>query len=343
MSGEALMLDGVTRFYGGRAVVNSVSLAVPGGKVTAMLGASGSGKSTLLRLIAGLERVDAGAISIGGAPLSGPGIHVAPEARRIGMVFQDFALFPHLDAAANVAFGLTQTDKAERRRVALAWLARVGLERRAGAFPHQLSGGEQQRVALARALAPQPRAILLDEPFSGLDPALRGELRETALTAIAEAGATAVFVTHDSDEALYVADHLAVMNAGRLVQAGPPREIYERPSGLDAAAALGPVNRLEPLVVAGGRVETPFGPALAPGVADGVRVRLVARPEAVMLTPGSAAEVLQRRPQGGHDIVRVAAGGVVWSGVCRAANGPQPGGRTGITLAAAGVFVFPLE
>ncbi|HRO04566.1 MAG TPA: ABC transporter ATP-binding protein, partial [Terricaulis sp.] len=170
---SSVTLSKVRRIYDGKPVVNEVSLTAPEAQVLALLGASGSGKSTLLRLIAGLENVDGGEIRLGDEIVSTPRRTLPAEARRVGMVFQDYSLFPHLSAAANVAFGLERLPRAEREAQALSWLDRIGLQARAHAFPHELSGGEQQRVALARALAPTPRAVLLDEPFSGLDPVLR--------------------------------------------------------------------------------------------------------------------------------------------------------------------------
>jgi iron(III) transport system ATP-binding protein len=172
---SAVTLTNVRRAYNGAWALDDVSLTAPDGKVLALLGPSGSGKSTILRLIAGLEQVDAGEVHIGGERASAPGQTLPAEQRRIGMVFQDYSLFPHLSAAANVAFGLGALSRQEREAQALAWLDRVGLKHRAAAYPHELSGGEQQRIALARALAPKPRAILLDEPFSGLDPVQRAE------------------------------------------------------------------------------------------------------------------------------------------------------------------------
>jgi iron(III) transport system ATP-binding protein len=303
----AVFLKGVRRDYDGAPALDDVTLSAPKGQVLALLGASGSGKSTILRLIAGLEPVDAGEIRFGDELVSAPGRTTPTEARRVGMVFQDYSLFPHLNAAANVAFGLERGARGE----ALAWLDRVGLAKRADAFPHELSGGEQQRVALARALAPKPRAILLDEPFSGLDPVLRAELRETTLDAIREAGATAVFVTHDAEEALLVADRLAILKQGRLLQEAAPREAYDHPANADAAAALGPVNLFDGRVE-GGAVATPFGRVAAPGLSEGAAARVVVRIEAMDLTPGSAARVRDRRPHGAHDLVRLEAQGLVW-------------------------------
>ncbi|MCR6643798.1 MAG: ABC transporter ATP-binding protein [Terricaulis sp.] len=251
---SSVTLKNLRRVYDGKAVVDDVSLTAPEGKVLALLGASGSGKSTILRLIAGLEAVDGGEIWLGDE-IASTRKRTAPAERpsRVGMVFQDYSLFPHLSAAANVAFGLTHLPRAAREALALEWLGRVGLGARGNAFPHELSGGEQQRVALARALAPKPRAVLLDEPFSGLDPALRDELRETTVQALAETGTTALFVTHDAEEALMVADRLAILKGGRLLQEAAPREAYDKPASLAAAAALGPIN------VFRGRVEKQRG------------------------------------------------------------------------------------
>ena len=194
--------------------VSEASLTLDPGKVTALLGGSGAGKSTLLRLFAGLEPVDAGEIRLSETVLSSTNKTVPAEKRRIGLVFQDFALFPHMTALQNVRFGLKRLPRPERTPVAENWLNRLGLQARINAYPHELSGGEQQRVAIARALAPKPIAILLDEPFSGLDPALREGVREIALSAVREAGIPALLVTHDANEAMAYADYLAV-NARR--------------------------------------------------------------------------------------------------------------------------------
>ena len=330
-------LENVRRVFGETRAVDDVTLIAPAGKVTALLGASGSGKSTLLRMVAGLEPVDAGRVLIGGDVVSTPGAMLPAEQRRVGLVFQDFALFPHMTAGANVAFGLREDDKAARLTEAKSWLARVGLGTRADAYPHELSGGEQQRVALARALAPRPRAVLLDEPFSGLDPMLRATLRDATLAAIAAIGATALFVTHDADEAMYVADRIAILKNGKLVQDGEPRAVYAHPVSPEAAAALGPVNQFDG-VVRGGVLTTPFGGVRAT-LADGP-ARGVVRAEALRLTPGAAARVVDRRPQGAFDIVRVAIGDVEWRALAPAGDGPQAGETTDVLIAENGAFVF---
>jgi len=335
---SSVTLSHVRRVYAGAAALDDVSLSAPEAKVLALLGPSGSGKSTVLRLIAGLEPVDAGEVRIGADVVSAPGRTVPAEARRVGMVFQDYALFPHLTAAANVAFGLDKLGRAEREAQALRWLDRVGLKRRAHAYPHELSGGEQQRVALARALAPKPRAVLLDEPFSGLDPVQRAELRDASLAALAETGTTTLFVTHDAEEALLVADRLAILKAGKLLQEGAPREAYDHPASIDAAAALGPINVFDGRAE-NGVIVTPFGAIAAPGLNSGAPARAAVRAEALALTPGARARVVDLRPHGAHDLVRVEAKGVVWRALVPA-RAPL-GENVDVQIQPAGAFAFP--
>ncbi len=337
MSGAAIALTRVTRAYDGRRVVDDATLTAPAGRILALLGPSGSGKSTILRIIAGLEPIDAGEVRLGGAIVSSPGATAPPETRRIGLVFQDYALFPHLDATHNVAFGLDALPREARIAAARAWLQRVGLGARAHAYPHELSGGEQQRVALARALAPSPRAILLDEPFSGLDPALRAELRQITLDAIAETGATGIFVTHHADEALLVADRLAILKNGRVLQESDARAAYDSPVSAEAAAALGPVNIVD-AVVENGHASTPFGVASVSGHANGAHVQIVVRAEALRLGEGGDAQLIDRRPQGAFDLVRVRAGDSIWNALV-APRMPLPD-RLRTSLDPAGTFVF---
>ncbi|HYD86117.1 MAG TPA: ABC transporter ATP-binding protein [Vitreimonas sp.] len=333
-------LSRVRRSYGGVRALDDVSLTAPEAQVLALLGPSGSGKSTILRLIAGLEPVDAGEIRIGDEVMSSSARAVATEERRVGMVFQDYSLFPHLTAGANVAFGLNKLGRAERETTALKWLDRVGLKHRAGSYPHELSGGEQQRVALARALAPAPRAVLLDEPFSGLDPVLRAELRDATLATLMEARTTTLFVTHDAEDALQVADRLAIMKAGKLLQESAPRQAYDAPTSIDAAAALGPINVFE------GRVEhgamaTPFGAIKAAHLPEGACARAAVRAEALRLIPGDGARVLSVRPHGAHDVVRIGSGGVVW----RALAPPRSalGETVSVEIQPAGAFAFSVS
>jgi iron(III) transport system ATP-binding protein len=258
MSDKRLEARGISRAFGGLKAVENVSLSIEAGQIVALLGRSGSGKSTLLRLFAGLEGLDAGEIWASGQLVSSPLFNVPPEQRGLGMVFQDYALFPHLTALGNVGFGVQRLGKTKARNISMEWLGRVGLTDRADYYPHQLSGGEQQRVALARALAPGPRAVLMDEPFSGLDPHLRVALQRNMLAALREAGVAALIVSHDTEEALGIADHVAIMDQGRIIQAGTPRDVYRQPVSLEAARALGPVWSVAAHAV-GGKAQTPFG------------------------------------------------------------------------------------
>jgi len=263
-----LTVEAVSRAYGSRRAVVEADLTLEAGKITCLLGPSGSGKSTLLRLIAGLEPVDAGVIRAGDQILSRPGHTVAPERRGTGLVFQDYALFPHLTVLDNVRFGLTALPRGEQRARAMAALERVGLADRARDWPHALSGGEQQRVALARSLVREPAAILLDEPFSGLDAHLKAGVRDDLTAALRAEGAAVLIVTHDAAEALMIADRLVLMDAGRVIQSGEPAECFERPASLAAARLLGEINAV-PVTVGRGAAETPWGAAPAPGLDDG--------------------------------------------------------------------------
>lgn len=334
---SSVRLSSVSRTYGDVRVLDDVTLTAAEGEVLALLGPSGSGKSTILRLIAGLETVDAGEIRLGDELVSTAMRTLAPEVRRVGMVFQDYSLFPHLSAGANVAFGLDRLPRAERDQIAQAWLDRVGLGARTHAYPHELSGGEQQRVALARALAPKPRAILLDEPFSGLDPTLRGELREVTLAALAETRTTALFVTHDAEEALLVADQLAILKAGRLLQAAAPRDAYDHPASADAAAALGPVNFYDGYAE-NGAVSTPFGPVAA-ALPEGAKARVAVRAEAIVLSAGGNVRVRDVRPHGANDLVRIESDGVEWRVLAPARSVASD--TVNVQIQLAGAFSFP--
>jgi len=272
-----LEIKGVTRAYGGKPVVADVSLTLAAGQVTCLLGPSGCGKSTSLRIIAGVERADAGEVWIDGQQMAGPGLHLPPEQRGIGMMFQDFALFPHLTVAANVGFGLTGDRTAKASRVG-ELLERVNLTGFAAKHPHQLSGGEQQRVALARALAPRPKVMLMDEPFSGLDNRLRDGIRDTTLQILKEEGTGVVLVTHEPDEAMRMADEIALMRGGRIVQRGAPYNVYNAPVDKAAAAFFSDINVIRG-DSKGALMETPFGAFLTPGHLDGGAVDIVIRPQ----------------------------------------------------------------
>jgi iron(III) transport system ATP-binding protein len=281
--------------------VDGVELNVPRGEICTLLGPSGCGKTTALRLIAGLERPDAGAIELFGRVLSGNGSFVAPEKRRISMVFQDYALFPHYDVARNVGYGLGRRPDPARVSEVLDLVGMGGMERRP---VHDLSGGQQQRVALARALAPTPELILLDEPFSNLDAGLRERLREDVREILAKAGVTALFVTHDQEEALSVADTVAVMNRGALEQVGTPEEVYSRPATPWVARFLGDIEVLHG-EARDGTASCELGALPAPGSADGpVEVRV--RPESLAVGTGSgpdrgASAIVVSRRFYGHD------------------------------------------
>lgn len=276
-----LEIRNLVRVFDGQRVVDDVSLSIRAGQVTCLLGPSGCGKSTTLRMIAGVEMQDSGEIHVDGKLICDTVFRVPPERREIGLMFQDFALFPHLSVAGNVAFGLKGSREEKRARVE-ELLARVSLSRHIDSFPHQLSGGEQQRVALARALAPRPRIMLMDEPFSGLDNRLRDGIRDDTLALLKEEDAAVLLVTHEPEEAMRMADEIALMRDGRIVQQGAPYNVYTRPVDKAAVAFFSDVNTLK-AQVNGALAATPFGQFLAPGVPDGTDVDIVFRPQHVKL------------------------------------------------------------
>jgi iron(III) transport system ATP-binding protein len=298
----AIVLEGVSKSFGATHAVREVSLDIEHGELMAVLGPSGCGKTTLLRLIAGFEAPDGGSVAVGEETVAGPGTLVPPEKRRVGMVFQDFALFPHLTVEANIAFGLTRRPREEREELTRRTLELVGLQHKTGRHPHELSGGERQRVALARALAPEPEVVLLDEPFSSLDATLRADLRREVELILRDAEATALLVTHDQEEALSLADRLAVMREGRIVQVGAPEEVYGRPASRWAAQFVGEVNVLAG-VARGDGVETELGRFDLRAPATGT-VHVAVRPEQLELTArhDGNAEVVSREFRG-HDVL----------------------------------------
>lgn len=276
-----LEIRNLRRSFEGRAVVDDVSLSIMPGQVTCLLGPSGCGKSTTLRMIAGVEMQDSGTIHVDGNLICDTVFRVPPERREIGLMFQDFALFPHLSVAGNVAYGLRGT-KAENRARVVELLERVDLGRFIDGYPHQLSGGEQQRVALARALAPKPRIMLMDEPFSGLDNRLRDGIRDETLSILKEEDTAVLLVTHEPDEAMRMADEIALMRDGRIVQQGAPYNVYTRPLDRAAVSFFSDANVLR-AEVSGALAHTPFGRFLAPGVPDGTAVDIVFRPQHVRI------------------------------------------------------------
>jgi iron(III) transport system ATP-binding protein len=287
---DALTLEQVSHAYGAVEAVRDVSLALAPGELVCLLGPSGCGKTTVLRVTAGLEELQKGRVLIDGRVVADGRLQEAPEARNVGLMFQDYALFPHLSAADNVEFGLRRLASADRRARAAEALKQVGMGGQAKAFPHTLSGGQQQRVALARALAPEPHIMLLDEPFSGLDVRLRNQVRDDALHVLKSSGAATLMVTHDPEEAMFMADRIAVMRDGRILQVGPPADLYYAPTDAFVAGFFGDINRLQARV-ANGRVATVLGEVEASGFADGLEVEVLIRPEALTLRPASSGEL----------------------------------------------------
>ncbi|MGW2205470.1 ABC transporter ATP-binding protein [Streptomyces sp. NPDC001774] len=334
-----LQVSGVVKAYGpGATVLDGLDLAVQGGHLAAVLGPSGCGKTTLLRVIAGFLRADAGTVTVAGRTLAGPGVHLPPERRRIGIVPQEGALFPHLSVARNVAFGLTGAERGARAKRVGEMLELVGLGGYGDRMPHELSGGQQQRIALARALAPEPHVVLLDEPFSALDSGLRGAVRAEVRAVLRDSGATAVLVTHDQQEALSTADVVAVVRDGRVAQCATPEELYQRPADPWVASFVG-----DAVFVTGTADEntatTPLGRIPLVAAPGGLRDGLVLlRPEQFHLTgPDQATAqgtVTNVRFYGHDSMVTVSVDGLDQQIDVRA-PGPlqvRQGGRIGIRV-----------
>ena len=284
----AVTCRGLIKQFGSVRAVDGMDLVVPEGGITALLGPSGCGKTTALRMIAGFERPDVGSIHLHDTVVSSDDTHVRPEHRRVGMVFQDYALFPHLTVQENVEYGLAHLPRDERRRRAGEALDLVDLAPQRDRLPAQLSGGQQQRVALARALAPSPEVILLDEPFSNLDAALRVQVREEVRQILLAAEATAIVVTHDQEEALSLADQVAVMEGGRVHQVAPPRTLYTRPATAFVARFVGDADLVPCEVTHGGRrVATPLGALDIVEPVHSARAEVVVRPESLRLIPAA--------------------------------------------------------
>ncbi len=311
-----------TRAYGGKRAVDHVDLSLAAGRITCLLGPSGCGKSTLLRLIAGLEPLDGGRILANGRDIT----HLPPEQRDMGLVFQDYALFPHLRVDDNVGFGLGGLPIVERRARVADLLGRIRLGERGRAFPGELSGGEQQRVALVRALARRPHTVLLDEPFSGLDSHLKSEVREATLAVLRETDAAVLIVTHDAEEAMQMADELALMIDGRILQRGTPQACYLNPVSLEAARLLGEAQVI-PAQVSAGVAQTAFGAVPAPGHPDG-GTQVMLRPNALVPGPGVEADVSDVRFVGQAWRATLTTGGIS----TQARLSHQPGSRLSVSL-----------
>ena len=294
-----IRLEQVSKRFASACAVESADLVVERGEFLALLGPSGCGKTTLLRLVAGFEEPDSGCIEIDGMAVAGGGAWAPPDRRRVGMVFQDYALFPHLTVSANAGFGLPRGERIARVAEVLEL---VGLSGYGDRYPHELSGGEQQRVALARAIAPRPSIILLDEPWSNIDPLLRASMREELAAILRAIGVTVVLVTHEREEAFSLADRIALMNGGRIIQAGAAEQIYYEPSTRWAAEFVGAANFL-PGRIAGGLVETALGVFPVRGANGHLDVEALVRPELLELRLDAAGlgEVVAREFRG-HDV-----------------------------------------
>ncbi|WP_422671203.1 ABC transporter ATP-binding protein [Billgrantia pellis] len=280
----ALTMEGVHHSFGNQPAVREVDLDIAPGEVVCLLGPSGCGKTTLLRIAAGLEVLQRGRVTLDGGEIAVPkGRHVPPEKRNVGLAFQDSALFPHLTVLENVTFGLKGQPAHQRRERAMTLLEQLGMAAYAESYPHMLSGGQQQRVALARALAPAPQLMLLDEPFSSLDARLRDRIRDDTLHVLKKVGAATLLVTHDPEEAMFMADRIALMREGSIVQVGTPRELYCAPCDPFVVAFFGEVNEIQG-VVRDGRVQTPVGPVEAGWLPEGSQALVMIRPEALRIT-----------------------------------------------------------
>jgi iron(III) transport system ATP-binding protein len=339
-----LTLEDVSRRYGEVLALDGVSIDISPSEVLCLLGPSGCGKSTLLRVAAGIERPSSGRILLDGQEVAGPDNFVPPEKRGIGLMFQDFALFPHLSLLDNVAFGLKSLTRTEAKREARAALERVGLAHYAGEYPHILSGGEQQRVALARAIAPRPSVLLMDEPFSGLDTRLREQMREETLAILHETRATAIVVTHDAEEAMRMGDRVALMRQGRIVQTGNALDLYRAPKDILAARTFSELNELAARIE-GGNAATPLGRFAANGVPDGADAIVCVRQRGVRLRgagQGVPGRVLDARFLGDVALVEVAVQGLDAPLFARIAESdvPPQGTEVGVVIEPGAVLVF---
>jgi iron(III) transport system ATP-binding protein len=340
-----LTFESITHVYSGIEAVKDVSLDLALGEIICLLGPSGCGKTTLLRIAAGVERPQKGRILLNAVEVAGPNAYVPPERRHVGLMFQDFALFPHLTILENVAFGLRDLERADALAEARAALRRVGMSVYEAAYPHVLSGGEQQRVALARAIVPRPSVLLMDEPFSGLDQRLRESVRAETLAVLRETGASCLLVTHDPAEAMSMADRIAVMQAGRLVQIGSPMQVYREPADADTARFFSDVSELR-VRATDGAIATPFGTLKAPKQARNGDVSVLIRPQGLIPTQarsGIEAWVLDARYLGEASLVSLAFEGFEERLTARipGTRMPEIGKPIRVRLDREHVFVFP--
>ena len=329
-----LFAHALYKSFSGTVALDDFNLEVESGSFLTVLGPSGVGKTTALRILAGFEMPDSGTVRVNGQTVNGPGVFVPPERRQVGMVFQDYALFPHLNVGRNVAYGLDSRERGRRVSEVLEMVGLTGFEKR---MPHELSAGQQQRVALARALAPGPQVILADEPFSNLDAALRKRLRAEVSAILREAETTTIMVTHDQEEALAMSDRLALMNEGRVVQTGPPDYVYRNPATSWVAEFLGDADFFDAQAHAG-RVTTPFG--TFPTTRTG-HVKVMVRPESVTVFPhAQGVAVVVYREFFGHDqLLSVKLPGDI---TLRARCWPQPALAPGdrVAVSVDGIHIF---
>ena len=343
-----LTFEDVTRRYDDGDALRGVDLDVSPGEVVCLLGPSGCGKTTLLRIASGIERPTSGRVLINDREVAGAERFVPPEERSVGLMFQDFALFPHLTILQNVAFGLKALPADLARREAMSVLTRVGLESYASSYPHILSGGQQQRVALARAIVPRPSVVLMDEPFSGLDVQLRDSMQEETLALLRETRATCMIVTHHPEEAMRMGDRIAIMRAGRIIQLGRAEDLYHHPADLFVARMFSEINELE-ATVRNGEIDMPFGRICAHGIADGEKAMICIRERGIRLRPagtcGLAGRVLHVKFLGDVGMVEIGvhgfdeplrartpvAAGEIWS----------KGAEVGVEIDPERILVFP--
>ena len=361
MTTPALLFDAVSKNYDGRQALNALSWELGRGEILCLLGPSGCGKTTTLMIAAGLLREDSGRVFLRGREVSGPKNFTPPEKRGIGFVFQDYALFPHMTALDNAAFGVSG-GRAAGRAAAQETLKTLNLDDKAHLYPHDLSGGEKQRVALARAIAPSPRIILMDEPFSNLDRHLRERLREKTRAILREKGASCLFVTHSSEEAMWMGDRILLMREGRIVQQGKPQELFDKPADISAARLFGEINLVSAAICRnGGGLEARSASLAVSATAltatafrDGDKALLAIRPEAFSLVSegggggGDGAlslkgRVLEARPMGGEAILALAAEGFPMPLKARIRNRalPRVGEKVQMRLSPDMMFLFP--
>jgi len=342
-----ITFEGITRDYDQAQALAGVDLDIKPAEIVCLLGPSGCGKTTLLRVAAGIEKPTAGRVLIDGREVAGPSRFVPPEQRGVGLMFQDFALFPHLTILGNVAFGLKGLPKAEARREALAALKRVGLAHLGEEYPHILSGGQQQRVALARAIVPRPAVMLMDEPFSGLDVQLRESMQEETLALLRETRATSIVVTHNPEEAMRLGDRIVVMRAGRILQSGTAETLYHQPADLFVARLFSEINEIGYRVGVAG-VDTPIGVLPAGGLHSGNAATVCIRERGIRLSrngDGLPGRVLDVKFLG--DVARIEVGVEGFETPLKVRVGESDGWKRGddvrATVDPSRVLVFPAE